>query len=57
MFNIDFDVFDPWREDSQTICPSGKFHALNILPPEERVMTSETLKNTLMNSITKIHWN
>jgi hypothetical protein len=55
MFSIDFDAFDPCREDSQTICPSGKFHALNILPPEERVMTSETLKNTLMNSITKIH--
>lgn len=54
MFNIDFDSFDPWREDSQTICPSGKFHALNILPSEERVMTSATFKNTFVNSITNI---
>lgn len=51
MLNIDFDSFDPLREDSQTICPSGKFHALNILPSEERVMTSAKFKCTLVNSI------
>lgn len=47
MYNIDFDATDPWRKDSQTICPSGRFHALNMLPSEERVMTSEAFKRKL----------
>lgn len=48
IFNIDFEPFEPGRKDSQTIWPSGRFHALNILPSEERVITSETIQCTLI---------
>lgn len=42
--NNDFECFRPRREDSHTICPSGRFHALKILPPDERVITSTRMK-------------
>jgi hypothetical protein len=36
-----FDAVEVLRLVSQIICPSGRFHALNIAPPEERVRTSD----------------
>jgi UDP-N-acetylmuramyl tripeptide synthase len=39
--NCGFDAAEVRRLVSQIICPSGRFHALNIVPPEERVRTSE----------------
>jgi UDP-N-acetylmuramyl tripeptide synthase len=39
--NCGFDAVEIRRLVSQIICPSGRFHALNIVPPKERVRTSE----------------
>jgi hypothetical protein len=39
----DFESLGPWRKDSHHICPSGRFHALRMLPSDERVIRSERL--------------
>lgn len=39
--NKDLEGVDPWRKHSHIICPSGRLHALKIVPSDESVTTSE----------------
>lgn len=45
--NNGFERFEPRRKDSHTICPSGRFHALTVLPSDESVMTSERIERNI----------
>ena len=46
--NNDLEDFVPGRRDSQTIWPSGRFQALNMLPSDDSVITSERqIKNPI----------